>query len=254
MNNSAVNTEFFEIDLIALFKAMWRRAWLFILCCCICACASFSYARFKITPTYDASVMMYVNNSSFSLGSTTFSFDASELAAAQSLVDTYIIILGTRTTLNEVIARGGLDMSYEQLHGMVSAGAVNGTEVFRITVTSVDPVLAAHIANTIAEVLPAKVANIVEGSSVRLVDHAVVPTHKAAPDFTMYTVMGLLVGFVIAGMIVLLSVISDDKVHDEEFLNKRYGVPVLANIPNLRKGAGNTGYGYENPKGEDTDA
>ncbi len=253
MNNSAANTEYLELDLFALLKAMWKRAWVFILCCVLCACAGFSYARFEITPTYNASVMLYVNNSSFALGSTTFSFNASELAAAQSLVDTYIIILGTRTTLNEVIAQGGFDLTYEQLNSMVSAGAVNGTEVFRITVTSTDPVLAAHIANTIADVLPSKVANIVEGSSVRLVDYAVVPTHKAGPNLTMYTAMGLLAGFVIACVLVMLAVMGDDKIHDEEFLTKRYGVPVLAAIPNLRKGSGNMVYGSADVKGDDSD-
>lgn len=252
MNNSAANTEYLELDLFALLKAMWKRVWIFILCCVLCACAGFSYARFEITPTYQASVMMYVNNSSFALGSTTFSFNASELAAAQSLVDTYIIILGTRTTLNEVIAQGGLELTYEQLNGMISASAVKGTEVFRITVTSADPVLAAHIANTIAEVLPAKVANIVEGSSVRLVDYAVVPTYKSDPNLTMYAAMGLLVGFVIACVLVLLAVISDDKIHDEDFLTKRYGVPVLASIPNLRRGAGGNLYGSGDTKGDDS--
>ncbi len=253
MNNSAANTEYLEIDLFALIKAMWKRVWIFILCCVLCACAGFSYARFEITPTYNASVMLYVNNSSFALGSTTFSFNASELAAAQSLVDTYIIILSTRTTLNEVIAQGGLDLTYEQLNSMVSASAVKSTEVFRVTVTSTDPVLAAHIANTIAEVLPSKVANIVEGSSVRLVDFAVVPTHKAGPNLTMYAAMGLLIGFVLACALVLLAVISDDKIHEEEFLTKRYGVPVLAAIPNLRKGSGNMVYASADVKGDDSD-
>lgn len=243
MNNSVVNTEYFELDLVALMKAMWKRAWLFILCGVLCACASFSYARFQITPTYNASVMLYVNNSSFALGSNSFSFDASELQAAQSLVDTYVIILGTRTTLNEVITRGGLDLTYEQLNSMVSAGAVNGTEVFRVTVKSTDPVLAVHIANTIADVLPSKVANVVEGSSLRLVDYAKVPTHKADPNLFKYAATGLLVGFFIAFALVVLTMMVDDKIHDEKFLTERYGVPVLGAIPDLCRGSGST-YGY----------
>lgn len=244
MNDSIVNTEYFELDLFALIKAMWKRAWLFVLCGILCACAAFSYARFQITPTYKASAMMYVNNSSVALGSTTFSYNSSELQAAQSLVETYVVILGTRTTLDRVIDQGGLDLTYEQLKSMVSAGAINGMEVFRITVTSVDPVLAAHIANTIAEVLPSEVAKIVEGSSLRLVEKAVVPTQKAGPDLAKYAIMGLLVGFFIAFALVVLAVLADDKIHDEKFLTERYGVPVLAAIPDLCKGSGNKAYGY----------
>ena len=45
--------------------------------------------------------MMYVNNSSINVGST--QVDLSDLSAAQSLVETYIVILKTRGTLEQVI-------------------------------------------------------------------------------------------------------------------------------------------------------
>ena len=53
---------------------------------------------------------------------------------------------------------------------MITASAVNGTEIFEIVVTNPDNQKAELIANTIADVLPKKIANIVEGSSVRIVD------------------------------------------------------------------------------------
>ena len=48
---------------------------------------------------------------------------------------------------------------------MITASAVNGTEIFEIVVTNPDNQKAELIANTIADVLPKKIANIVEGSS-----------------------------------------------------------------------------------------
>ena len=58
MNDSIVNAEYFELDLFALAKAMWKRAWLFILCGVLCACAAFSLARVLMTPTYMSFAMM----------------------------------------------------------------------------------------------------------------------------------------------------------------------------------------------------
>ena len=52
---------------------------------------------------YTASALMYVNNNSLSVGSTKVSLSYSDLTAAKSLVDTYVVILNARTTLNEVI-------------------------------------------------------------------------------------------------------------------------------------------------------
>ena len=108
---------------------------------------------------------MYVNNSSISVGST--QVNLSDLTAAQSLVETYMVILKTRGTLEEVIKEANLPYDYEQLSGMIEAGAVNSTEVFSISVTSASPEEAEKIANTIAELLPNRIADIVEGSSVR---------------------------------------------------------------------------------------
>ena len=72
--------------------------------------ASFAFAGtlLFITPKYQATASMYVNNSSFSLGLERFSISASELSASNSLVNTYIFILKSRTTLEEVIAKAGL--------------------------------------------------------------------------------------------------------------------------------------------------
>ena len=82
------------IDLVQLAKALWHRAWAIVLAMVIFGGAAFGYARFLITPLYQASAMMYVNNSSINVGST--QVDLNDLTAAQSLVETYIVILKTR--------------------------------------------------------------------------------------------------------------------------------------------------------------
>jgi capsular polysaccharide biosynthesis protein len=49
-----------------------------------------------------------------------------------------------------VIDYAGVSRSYGQVRGMLSAAAVNETEIFRVTVTSPDPQEAERIANSIA--------------------------------------------------------------------------------------------------------
>ena len=156
------NDNVMVIDLVQLMQALWHRAWAILLAILIFGGAAFSYAYFLVTPLYKASAMMYVNNSSISVGSTQVNLN--DLTAAQSLVNTYIVILNTRGTLEEVIDQAGLSYDYETLSGMISAGAVNSTEVFSIEVTSADPQEAEKIANTIAELLPDRIAEIVDGS------------------------------------------------------------------------------------------
>lgn len=229
-----------EIDLLQLAKVLWHRAWAIILAMVVFGAVAFSYAFFLITPQYQASAMLYVNNSSFSVGSTSVSL--ADLNASQSLVKTYAVILKTRSTLNEVIDRANLSYTYEQLYEMVEAAPVNSTEVFEIRVTSTDPYEAERIANTIAELMPEKISDIVEGSSVRIVDHAVVPAKKSAPSLSRYAAIGLLLGFVLSCGVIIVMELLDEQIRNEDYLLQNYDLPVLATVPDLLSNTSDSGY------------
>ena len=238
------SNEFYELDLIRWLRALWRRAWAIILAAIIGGGAAFAYASFVVTPLYEAETLMYVNNSSFSVGNTSFSITNSELTAAQSLVDTYIIILTSRTTLNAVIDEAGLDCSYSQLKSKLHAEAVNGTEVFRVKVTSDDPAEAELIANTITHILPETIANVVDGSDVRIVDYAVVPSSKASPNVTLYTAIGMMIGFVLICLVITIQEMTDTLIHSEDYLLETYDIPVLAVVPDLVNSKSSGYYSY----------
>ena len=234
-----------KFDLAKIIEGIIRRLWAVILTMVVGGMVFFSIAAFMITPKYQASALMYVNNSSISVGATRFSISSSEISAAKSLVETYLVILKSRLTLNEVIDRGELDLSYNQLRGMISAGAVNETEIFSVTVTSTDPQEAEHIANTIAQVLPGKIAGIVEGSSVSIVDYAVVPSAKVSPRVQMYTIAGLLGGLLISCAIIVIIEVLDDQIRSEGYLLETYpNIPLLTVIPDLMGEKGGKGYYY----------
>ena len=234
--------EYVEIDLLQLFRALLHRAWLIILAALLTGAMAFAYTQFLVTPLYKARTLMYVNNNSISLGSTQVSISQGDLTAAQSLVDTYTIILGTRTTLNDVIEKANLNYSYEQLSKMISAAAVNSTEIFYIEVTSPDPAEAELIANTIGQVLPEKISAIVDGSSVRLVDYAKVPARPSSPNAMKNALLGALVGMVISCAAIIIKQLMNDKVTGPDYLVQNYDIPVLAVIPELTSGRSGSGY------------
>ncbi len=227
------SNKYYELNLIQLLPALWHRLWAIVLAAVVCASATFCYASFAVTPLYEAEALLYVNNSSFSLSNTSFSISTSELSAAQSLVDTYIVILKTRTTLNKVIEEADLDYSYDELKNMLSAEPVNNTEIFKVKVKSPKPAEAEKIANTIAYVLPQTIFDVVDGSDVRIVDYAVVPAKKASPNITLFTAIGILIGIAVAALIIIIQEMLDTLIHNEDYLLETYDLPVLAVIPNL---------------------
>ena len=234
--------DYYVIDIWHIIRAVWHRAWVVILSAAIAAVIGFSLAAFAITPMYSSSVMMYVNNSSFSLGNTSFSISSSEISAAQSLLKTYIVILNNRTTLEAVIDKAEVDYTYKDLSGMISASSVNDTEVLKVTVTSEDPYEAAKIANCIAEVLPTRISEVIEGSSMKIVDSGVVNLQKVSPSITKYTAVGFTLGALAAVMILVIIALMDGTIHDEEYIIDTYNYPILAKVPDLTGDKHTKGY------------
>ena len=233
------NNDVMEIDLLNLFSALWRRALVIILVALLAASAAFAVTLFFIEPTYQATASFYVNNSSISIGSMNYSISAGELSASSTLVNTYIYILKSRTTLEDVIEKGDLPYTYVQLNNMITTKTVANTAAFDVTVTSGSPTESEHIANTIATVLPERITEIVDGSSVRIVDYAIVPAHRAGPSYTKNLMIGFLVGAVLAAGIITVRFLIDEQndvvIHSSDELRELYpDIKVLALIPDMR--------------------
>ncbi len=226
-------SEYYTIDLLHIFKMLWRRVWLIVLAGIIAAGAGFSVSSFLIKPEYSSSIMLYVNNGSFSLGNTSFSISSSEITAAQSLVKTYGEILNNRTTLERVIEKAEVSYTYLEMSKMIESAPSNDTEIMRVTVTSTDPYEAAKIANCIAEVLPVRISEIIDGASMEVVDNAVPILEKISPSITQYTVVGFIIGALLCTAVLAVAAMLDDTIHDEEYVLKTYNYPILAKVPNL---------------------
>ena len=236
-------SEYYTVDMVHIIKSLWHRAWAVALAGLLAAVGGFVVSSFIIAPTYSSSIMLYVNNSAFSLGNTSFSISSSEITAAQSLVKTYGEILNNRTTLERVIEKAKVDYTYKDLSEMIKAAPSNDTEIMRVTVTTKDPYEASKIANTIAEVLPVRIAEIIDGASMEVVDSAIPVLEKVEPSVTKFTVIGFMVGILVAGALVVVAAINDDTIHDEDYVLSTYEYPILAKVPDLLN-TGNKKYGY----------
>lgn len=242
---------YYTIDVLHIVKSLCRRIWLIALCGLLAAAIGFTISAFAIAPTYSSYVKLYVNNSSFSLGNTSFSISASELTAAQSLVKTYGDILDSRSTLERVIEKAGVDYTWKELSEIITYAPSNDTEIMRVTVTCEDPYEASKIANTIAEVLPVRISEIIDGASMEVVDSAIPDIEKVAPSITRYTAIALLLGILASVIILTVLALMDDTIHDEEYVLRTYDYPILGKVPNLLN-TGNKAYGYYSQKHQKT--
>ncbi len=239
--------EVLRIDFASLFRVLWNNALVIVLIALLSGAAAFTYTRLFVTPKYEAVASMYVNNSSFTFGATSFSISSSELQASNSLVDTYIYLLFSRTTLESVIADTGVDYDYQEMKGgIVKAEGVSNTAAFEVTVTSSSPQEAELIANSIARILPERISETVDGTSVRIVDYAIIPAKRSSPSYTKVVVIStVLAGMLACAVVALLSLVGDarlDILRSADDITEAYPrLHILAVIPDMsmpeKKGA-----------------
>ena len=238
------------VDLQRLVGEILRRIWIVVLAAIVGAAGSFLGTYYLITPLYESSAMFYVNNKSISVGSASVSLESGDISAAKSLVDSYIVILKTRESLSDVIDYAGVKRSYGQLREMISAERVNSTEIFEVVVTSPDPAEAERIADAIAHILPKRISSIIEGTSAKVVDHAVTPSRPSSPNYTVNTMVGFLMGFFLSVCAIALWAIFDITIRTEEDITGSCQIPVLAAVPDMEAPTKGGYYYYGNRKQE----
>jgi capsular polysaccharide biosynthesis protein len=235
-----------DMDIRRLFLVIWQKLWIIVLTGVVLGGLAFGYAWMFITPTYEASTQIYVNNQL----NENDGFSSSQLSAAHDLAYTYMVILESRNVLNDVAEKTGLGYSYEQLKSMIRSSTVNGTEVFQVVVKNTNYKHATTIANAVAEVLPDKIAAVVDGSSVRIVDYAVENPKAVGPDYKKYVLLGALTGVLLSAAFVVVKDLLDTTIKSEEYLTSIYShIPLLAVVPGAESSKSGYYKGYKNNKG-----
>ena len=248
MGSSQATNHSESIYIPDLFRRLWKRKFSILLGAVLGAAALFVFSWFLITPLYEASVTLYVNNSSSQ--ENTSSITQSDLYASTQLVDTYAAIILSDAILENVISDVSLDMTIDELADILKIESVNDTEVFKVTVQYADPSTAAGIVDSIAGIAPGQIASIVRGSSVTVINYARIPTGISFPNYTLAALIGFAAGmFLVAGYLLILEMLNTRIRAASDF--SRWEYPLLASVPDfLDKNQAN--YGYHKKERADT--
>ena len=225
------NNDEIEIDLGRLFRALLSKLWLIGIVAVASAVCVFVFTHLFMTPEYQSSAMIYVNNSTARGESIT----SSDISAARGLVKSYIAILNTKETMEEVAEYAKVDLTYGEVQQMITAGAVDATEIIQVVVTSDDPVEAQKIADAVANVLPLRISEIIEGTSTKVVASATLPQNPSSPNHVKLAMIGFLAGFVLCAALIVLKALMDVKIHSETDIEQVCSYPVLSTVPNMEE-------------------
>jgi capsular polysaccharide biosynthesis protein len=234
----ATETETVEIDLRKVALALARRWWAIAAAAAVGCALALGATRVLMAPQYTATIKLYANNAA----EATKTITAGDITASKSLVETYIAIIRSDTVLDEVLAKTGAGRTRAELDGMLSAGSLNSTEVFYVAATGPDAGEAAALANAVADIAPGRLAEIVDGSSVKVVDRAKTPELPSSPSYPKNAAAGAAAGLLLACGALGAAAALDVRVAAEEDLAALADIPVLGTVTDFGS-AGKAGYG-----------
>lgn len=228
--NSDINEDFLSIDIKDIINSIVQRARmiaLFAVVTCICF---FLISKFVMVPLYEADVTLCVGNNKTMVSD---GMDYNDVNASITLVPTYVELIQSNNILSEVAARTqSLGYDAEDIGGMLSVSAYEETQIIMLSIINPNPEHANIIANCIAEVAPEKIVELMEGTSVKVVDESELPTAPISPNVKKNTVLGFLFGAFIGIVIAILLSIFDNSIKEESNLTDLFPeLPVLGIIP-----------------------
>ena len=222
-----------EIDLLQIWNVFKSKLIYILLASLIMAAMFFGVSKFLLTPKYKAETSIIIRQNTENNANN--NMEINDLKFNQELVNTYSEIIKTRGIADLVIKNLNLDMTHDDFKEMVSVSTKNNTEIFTVSVVDTIPERAMHIANETTIVFKEAVKEIMKIDNVQILDKAIKPETAVSPKVNMNTVLGALVGFMLASLVFILKELMDNTIKSADDITETFDIPVLGVIPDNKQ-------------------
>lgn len=221
-----------EIDVLSLFKILWRRKFLIFLVSLLTAIAALGYSMFVATPEYSSTTRIYVvnRNQGDNPGLTN-----QDLQAGSYLVKDYKEIILSQDVLTQVISDLKLNSTTRALSDKIQVEVPTDTRIVSISVEDSKPEEASRIANSVREVAAQKIIAVTRVSDVTTLEEAQPATAPSSPNIRRNVLLGFVAGFAVIVVVILLTEILDDRIKRPEDIEDTMGLTLLGVVPDMNK-------------------
>lgn len=214
-----------EIDLIDIFYLLRARLWIILLTGVLLASVVGLVSKFMATPVYTSTAKLYILTKATSITS------LADIQLGTQLTQDYMVLVKSRPVVTKVIENLDVDMSYEQMAGIISVSNPADTRILEIRATYPDAFIAKQIVDEFAYVSIDRIAKIMDTEEPTIVEEGYVTPYPTGTSTMKNTVLGGMLGaFVAAGIIIVLH-LMDDTIKTSEDVEKYLGISTLGLIP-----------------------
>lgn len=221
-----------EIDVLQLFRSLWKRKLVILLVAIITSSVAFAYSTFVIKPEFTSTTRIYVVNRDQGEKS---GLTNQDLQAGTYLVKDYREIILSQDVLEEVVSDLKLDLTPKGLDNKIKVTVPVDTRIVSISVKDKQPEEASRIANSLREVAAEKIVAVTRVSDVTTLEEARPATTPSSPNVRRNTLFGFLGGAVVTVIAVLLIELLDTRVKRPEDVEDVLQIPLLGLVPDLDK-------------------
>ncbi len=233
------------IDLAQLFFELKKHLLMLILVTLLGGSLGFVISRFVLTPTYTSTSMIYVMSKETTLTS------LADLQIGSQLTQDYMVLVKSRTVMEDVVQKLGLPYDYATLRKKVSLDNPSNTRILNISVLDTDPKMAKQLADAVADSASSYIADIMEQDPPKIIEYGEIPLQKTGPKTSRNAAMAALAFLAIAVAGITIEMLTNDTIKTEDDIENYFGIPVLAAIPERDANAAKKAeqYSYnKNPK------
>lgn len=212
------------IDLVELFYYLLSKLHFIVLGMLLGGLLLGVYASSNVVPIYTATSKLYI------MGQTGSNI-IYDLQIGSVLTMDYQEVFKTWEVHQMVNEQLGLDYSYSQLQSMLTVENPEDTRVLYITIRNTDAQQAADIANAYATAAKKFITQTMATDEPSTFSIALVPSVAGGTSVTGYVTRGILLGTALAGGILVLIFLLDNRPKSPEDILRYANIPTLAVIP-----------------------
>ncbi|MED1204705.1 YveK family protein [Heyndrickxia acidicola] len=220
------------ISLKELMQTLRKRMGMIIFITLLAVIASGVVSYFVITPVYQASTQILINQSSKTDQSV---YNPNEVQTNLQLINTYNVIIKSPAILDKVSQQLNSGLTADQINKKITVSNETNSQVVTLAVEDPNPYTAAKIANTVATVFQENIKTIMNVDNVSILSKASVATNQAPvkPRPLMNIAIALVVGLMAGIGLAFLLEYLDNTVKNEQDIEKLLELPVLGVIGSI---------------------
>ena len=211
-----------EIDLKELFFELLSHWKILTVSTIMAAAIALVASKFILVPQYESTSALYVLSNSIT--------SLADIQIGSSLTNDYIVVVKGRPILDQVIENLNLDETYDSLEDRITLENPADSRILEITVRDTDPNRAKVIADEMASVASDYISIKMDQSAPTTIQNGYADGEPVSPHVGMNTLIGAIVGFLLAAAIITISYLLDDTIMTDEDVEQKLGMNLLGSL------------------------